>query len=44
MFVNINYHLQFAMHTSRFATFCTILPAKINNKKENTKDFINFFK
>ena len=44
MFVNIGFHYQFVMLVLRIQTFCAILAAKIRNKKENTKKFINFFK
>lgn len=44
MFVNIDYHLQFAMSIVIFLTLCTNSATKIRNKKENAKVFINFLK
>ena len=43
MFVNIGFHYQFVMLVLQILAFCEILAAKIRNKKENTKKFINFF-
>lgn len=43
MFVNIGFHLQFAMQDIINPNILHNLAAKIRNKKENTKKFINFF-
>ena len=43
MFVNICFHLQFAIVGIVTPNNLQYTAAKINNKKENTKEFINFF-
>lgn len=43
MFVNVCFHLQFANVGVATPNILQNMGAKIKNKKENTKEFINFF-